>query len=158
MTKDVQMLSPYMFSLSPRSVPDISITDHTHLTAHTQTKRTPNMCRIHHLSCPHCLSALIISRRCRHLLARQSRFDELDERLRPEYPSCTFFRLMPGIVRGYTRPKDEAGENEGKCHYCDRAVWYVFPDGVIVDLKWERLSEGTFVVEDERRLVALAEA
>lgn len=100
------------------------------------------MCKIHHLTCPHCLSALIISRRCDHLLVRRSGFDGMDNKFKPEFPSCPYFLLVPRIVRGYAKQRDDVGETEGKCHFCEKTVWYVFPEGEIVEWKWQQLREG----------------
>lgn len=91
------------------------------------------MCRIHHLTCPHCLRALLITRRCDDLIQRRATFE--DPGHKPEYVDCAYFQLVSRIVRGYKRETGVRGELELEtqkgdgqgCHFCFGRVWYVLP-------------------------------
>lgn len=85
------------------------------------------MCAVRHLSCSHCLRALLIALRCDRLLQRRSSF--CDERLKPECVDCALSHLEPGMVRGSRERKNLDGETEGRCLYCRRRFWAVFPNG-----------------------------
>lgn len=85
------------------------------------------MCKLHHLACPHCLSALLITRRCNHINTRRADFTAAKLERKPDYFACPDFQLVAGSVRGYRVSKAETEVNESKsmCQYCEGPVWYV---------------------------------